>query len=260
MVHDRHAIAELVGLLHVVRGQQDRLAVAVQFAHQVPERKTALGVKAGGGLVQEQHGGPVEDRAGDHQSLGHASRKRVNRCVGPVGQLEALEKFVRAPVGFTGREAEQPAVEVEVLDDRQLAVEGVGLRDRADQLLGPRGFATTSTPPTCACPDVGTTRVVSIPAVVVLPAPLGPSRPKIRRSRRSGRAGRRRPRVPGIDLGQGDGLDHRRPRRVRRRRSRLPGGDAHVRTLEVSRGPSGGLEHEGAEERAVRSRYFAQPG
>ncbi len=28
-------------------------------------------------------------------------------------------------------------------------------------------------------PEVGTTRVVSIPAVVVFPAPLGPSRPKI---------------------------------------------------------------------------------
>ena len=28
-------------------------------------------------------------------------------------------------------------------------------------------------------PEVGTTRVVSIPAVVVLPAPFGPSSPKI---------------------------------------------------------------------------------
>ena len=34
-------------------------------------------------------------------------------------------------------------------------------------------------PPTTADPDVGTTRVVSIPAVVVFPAPLGPRRPKI---------------------------------------------------------------------------------
>src|SRR3954447_6641833 len=37
----------------------------------------------------------------------------------------------------------------------------------------------TSTPPTNASPDVGITRVVSMPAVVVLPAPLGPSNPKI---------------------------------------------------------------------------------
>ena len=41
------------------------------------------------------------------------------------------------------------------------------------------GCATTSTPATRAVPDVGMTRVVSIPAVVVLPAPFGPSSPKI---------------------------------------------------------------------------------
>src|SRR6185437_1602464 len=45
--------------------------------------------------------------------------------------------------------------------------------------LASAGCPTTSTPPTTACPDVGTTRVVSIPAVVVLPAPLGPRSPKI---------------------------------------------------------------------------------
>src|SRR3984885_1192093 len=37
----------------------------------------------------------------------------------------------------------------------------------------------TSTAPIWAPPAVGTTRVVSIPAVVVLPAPFGPSSPKI---------------------------------------------------------------------------------
>jgi hypothetical protein len=34
-------------------------------------------------------------------------------------------------------------------------------------------------PATVAVPDEGMTRVVSMPAVVVLPAPLGPSSPKI---------------------------------------------------------------------------------
>ena len=39
------------------------------------------------------------------------------------------------------------------------------------------GSAATSMPATLALPDVGSTRVVSTPMVVVLPAPLGPSRP-----------------------------------------------------------------------------------
>ena len=41
------------------------------------------------------------------------------------------------------------------------------------------GSAMTSMPPTCASPEVGTTRVVNMPAVVVFPAPFGPSKPKI---------------------------------------------------------------------------------
>ena len=45
--------------------------------------------------------------------------------------------------------------------------------------LASAGCATTSMPATNAWPEVGITRVVRIPAVVVLPAPLGPSRPKI---------------------------------------------------------------------------------
>ncbi len=43
--------------------------------------------------------------------------------------------------------------------------------------LANAGWLTMSTPPTHAWPLVGMTRVVSIPIVVVLPAPFGPSRP-----------------------------------------------------------------------------------
>ena len=45
--------------------------------------------------------------------------------------------------------------------------------------LASAGCAATSTPARNARPEVGTTRVVSIPAVVVFPAPFGPSKPKI---------------------------------------------------------------------------------
>src|SRR5262249_4119926 len=53
--------------------------------------------------------------------------------------------------------------------------------------LASAGWATTSTPPTTALPSVGITIEVSMPTVVVFPAPFGPSRPKIspRRSDRS---------------------------------------------------------------------------
>ena len=62
----------------------------------------------------------------------------------------------------------------------QAAVERVGLRDDADDPLGPSraGRPRRCRRPTPS-PQVGITRVVSIPAVVDLPAPFGPSRPKI---------------------------------------------------------------------------------
>ena len=54
VVHDREPVAELVGLLHVVRGEQDRLALVVQLAEDLPQGDAALRVEAGGGLVEEQ--------------------------------------------------------------------------------------------------------------------------------------------------------------------------------------------------------------
>ena len=111
---------------------------AVELPQDVPQREPALGVEAGGRLVEEEHGGPVEDRPGDHQPLGHPAREGVDRCLRPLGQLELLEQLVGRPPRLPGADAEEPAVEVEVLPDVQLAVERVLLGDDADELLGQR--------------------------------------------------------------------------------------------------------------------------
>ena len=54
VVHDRDPVAELVGLLHVVRGEEDRLALVVELAEDLPEREAALRIEPGGRLVEEQ--------------------------------------------------------------------------------------------------------------------------------------------------------------------------------------------------------------
>ena len=56
VVDDREPVAELVGLFHVVRGEEDGLAVAVQLAEDLPQRDATLRVEAGGRLVEEQDG------------------------------------------------------------------------------------------------------------------------------------------------------------------------------------------------------------
>ena len=135
VVDDREPVAELVGLLHVVRGEEDRLAVAVQLAEDVPERDAALRVEAGGRLVEEQDRGPVHDRPGHHEPLGHAAGEREHRRLRPIGQAELLEQSAGLGLRRLGVHAEEAAVEVEVLPDRERAVERVRLRDDADHLL-----------------------------------------------------------------------------------------------------------------------------
>ena len=54
VVDDGEPVAELVGLLHVVGGEQDGLAVGVELAEDLPQGDAALRVEAGGRLVEEE--------------------------------------------------------------------------------------------------------------------------------------------------------------------------------------------------------------
>ena len=92
VVDDRDPVAELVGLLHVVRGEEDRLPVVVQLAEDLPQGDAALRVEAGGRLVEEQDRRAVHDRPGHHEALGHAARERHHRGAGAVGEAELLEQ------------------------------------------------------------------------------------------------------------------------------------------------------------------------
>ena len=84
MVHDGEAVTELVGLLHVVGGEQDGLTVGVEVGEDLPHRDPGLRVQTGGGLVEEQHRGPVHHGPGDHEALGQATRQRVDRHGRPL--------------------------------------------------------------------------------------------------------------------------------------------------------------------------------
>lgn len=85
--------------------------------------------------------------------------------------------------GCSPAETEVAGVELQVLSDGELAVEGVLRLHHADAAPNPRrrtlaASSVTSRPPTYACPEVGTTRVVNMPMVVDFLAPFGPSNPK----------------------------------------------------------------------------------
>src|SRR4051794_40597147 len=55
-------LAQLLGLFEVVRGQQDRRALAVQLADVAPELGPELEVDARRGLVEDHQAWPVHER------------------------------------------------------------------------------------------------------------------------------------------------------------------------------------------------------
>ena len=138
VVHDGYPLAELVGLLHVVGGEQDGLAFAVQLTEQVPQGEPALRIEARCRLVEEKHRGAVEDGPRHHEPLRHPPGQCVHRRLGPLGQLELVKQLIGGLPRCLRPHAEQAAVEVEVLPDGELAIEGVLLRNDPAQLFRQR--------------------------------------------------------------------------------------------------------------------------
>jgi len=109
----------------------------------------------------------------------HPARVGPDERVGAGGEVHELEELADAPRALGPRHAVEPGGELEVLAAGEDGVEGQLLEDDTTARRTFPGAAVTEWPATSAVPEVGRTMVVSMPTVVVLPAPLGPSRPKI---------------------------------------------------------------------------------
>ncbi|CAM5269534.1 hypothetical protein STENM223S_02555 [Streptomyces tendae] len=100
---------ELVGLVQVLRGQQDGGALCDDRAHDVPHLVAAARVEAGGGLVEEQQVRGVEDGRGDVDAAPHAARVLLDLLAGRLGETERLQQLGGALAGGGLAVAEQPA-------------------------------------------------------------------------------------------------------------------------------------------------------
>ena len=77
-VHDHEAVAQLLGLVHVVRREHEGHALALQLVEALPQEVARLRVEAGRRLVEQQQLGLVDERAGDREPALHAARERVD--------------------------------------------------------------------------------------------------------------------------------------------------------------------------------------
>ena len=180
LVHDRDAVAEL-GLVHVVRGHEDRdLLALLQLGDVAPDRAARLRVEADRRLVEEEHARRVQEAARDLQAPAHAAGEghhrarrgaptgRPSRAPGACGRGRARSRrrrARRAGAGSARRSGSRRA-------------SGPGRRGRCG---GGRRRArrTTSWPATArAARRSACASVQSMLIVVVLPAPLGPRKPK----------------------------------------------------------------------------------
>jgi hypothetical protein len=78
VIHDGYAVAELLGFLHVVGGEDDGAALLLEGVDEIPEVTAGLGVEAGGGLVEEEQFGVAEEGAGHGEALLLAAGKRAD--------------------------------------------------------------------------------------------------------------------------------------------------------------------------------------
>ena len=102
LVDDGDAVAEHVGLLQVVGGQQDGAALA-QLQNDVPDLHAVVGVHAGRRLVQDDRPGAGDEGDRHFQAAAQAARQRRHVVVGVLAQAH----FAQHAVGREEREGKR---------------------------------------------------------------------------------------------------------------------------------------------------------
>ena len=100
VVDDPDAVGEDVGLLEVLRREEDGHAVlARQALDLAPQRAAALRVQAGRRLVEEQHARAVQQREREVQAALHAAGVAADLAARGVAQPDAVEQLLAARGG-----------------------------------------------------------------------------------------------------------------------------------------------------------------
>ncbi len=120
-------------------------STVVPSRHQVlddaPEVLAALGVEAGGGLVEEEDRRAGHQRSGQVEATAHAARVGLEDAVRRVGQAELLEQLVGPGPGDLAAQVAQAADHADVLAAGQVLVDGGVLAGQPDDAAHDVGLA-----------------------------------------------------------------------------------------------------------------------
>ena len=129
------AVAQRVGLEHVVRRQQHRLAGRDQVGDRRAQLARADRVDADRRLVEEDHLGVVQDPARDVQPLAHAARVALDALLLAALEPDELEQLVDPHALRLARHAVELGEVAQVVERREALVEAaVAAEDVADPL------------------------------------------------------------------------------------------------------------------------------
>lgn len=124
------AVGELLRLLEVLGGQQDRGARGREPLHGGPHLEPGRGVQAGRGLVEDDHRRVADEAHRDVQASPHAAGVRPGTPVRRVGEGEAPQQVLGDRAGV--RHPPQPGDEDEVLLPGEHRVDRGELPGQAD--------------------------------------------------------------------------------------------------------------------------------
>ena len=136
--HDR-AVGDAVGEAHLVRGEEDRLALGLGVEQELSQQRLRRRVEADDRLVEHEEPRRADERAREAGLLAHAARELGGQEVRALGEPELVDERVDARRRAVVEDAVRERHEPEVLADGQVVVEQRRVgdeRERGPRLLG----------------------------------------------------------------------------------------------------------------------------
>src|SRR5215211_41837 len=122
-VYERDLLAQRLGLLEIMRSQQNGHPPAVKFPDVAPQLVAQLHVYSRRRFVQEQYLWVVHEGPGEEHAPLHPPRERVCPLVTPLCELEPLQELLGPLAGFLPGDTVVSSVEKQRLLDGQELVQ-----------------------------------------------------------------------------------------------------------------------------------------
>ena len=115
VIHNRHPVAEALGLFHVVGRVKDSRSRLLKFLDGIEDEIARLWIHAYGGFIQEQDLRFMQEGAGQIQTTFHTTAKRRDPVFASLGELGHLQAIVYARTKLFAGEPVELAKEAQVL-------------------------------------------------------------------------------------------------------------------------------------------------